>query len=88
MPKLSPISSAFPSSWPATPARLKQIEREAKIIAAQLIERRFSWANYLAPAAECWQETVPLADRLTQFKAYLMAQPCVAVAAMASRKTA
>ncbi|MFQ4135210.1 site-specific integrase [Nodosilinea sp. PGN35] len=85
--KTRPHQQRIPLRLPATPGGLKQIEREAKVIAAQLIERRFSWANYLAPAAEDQPETVPLAERVAQFETHLMAQPGVDVAAMASRKT-
>ncbi|MEA5450557.1 site-specific integrase [Leptolyngbya sp. CCNP1308] len=85
--KTRPHQQRIPLKLPATPAGLKQIEREAKVIAAQLIERRFSWANYLSPAEESPPETVPLADRVAQFEAHLGARPAVDVAALASRKT-
>lgn len=85
--KTRPHQQRIPLKLPATPAGLKQIEREAKVIAAQLIERRFIWANYLDPAAENQPEMVPLADRVAQFEAHLMAQPCADIAALASRKT-
>jgi len=39
----------IPLGLPATKAGLKQIEQEAKVIAARLIERRFDWRHYLQP---------------------------------------
>jgi len=39
----------IPLGLPATKAGLKQIEQEAKVIAARLIERRFDWRDYLQP---------------------------------------
>ena len=37
----------IPLGLPATKAGLKQIEQDAKVIAARLIERTFAWADYL-----------------------------------------
>lgn len=85
--KTRPHQQRIPLKLPATQAGLKQIEREAKVIAAQLIERRFSWANYVSPVEESLLETMPLADRVAQFEAHLGARPAADVAALASRKT-
>jgi hypothetical protein len=84
--KTRPYQQRIPLGLPATSAGLKQIEQEAKVIAAQLIERRFSWTRYLAPEAEA-SDTLPLADRVTQFEAHIMAQAGSNTAALASRKT-
>lgn len=85
--KTRPHQQRIPLKLPATPAGLKQIEREAKVIAAQLIERRFSWANYLAQVEEPDPETVPLGERMAQFEAEMLARSGPGVAALASRKT-
>ncbi|MBE9137950.1 site-specific integrase [Nodosilinea sp. LEGE 07088] len=84
--KPRPHQQRIPLGLPATPAGLKQIEQQAKVIAAQLIERRFDWASYLAPQAEA-ADTMPLADRVAQFEAHMMAHAGSDIAALASRKT-
>ncbi|HEY9761391.1 MAG TPA: site-specific integrase [Trichocoleus sp.] len=45
--RLKPYQQRIPLSIPATKAGLKQIEQDAKVIAAKLIERTFSWQDYL-----------------------------------------
>jgi integrase len=85
--KTRPHQQRIPLGLPATPAGLKQIEQDAKVIAAQLIERRFSWAEYLAQAEVRSPETMPLEERIAQFKTHVMARPSPDVAALASRKT-
>lgn len=45
--RLKPHQQRLPLGLPATKAGLKQIEQEAKVIAARLIERTFSWQDYL-----------------------------------------
>ncbi|XGB42982.1 MAG: hypothetical protein LVS60_03975 [Nodosilinea sp. LVE1205-7] len=56
---------------PATPAGLKQIEQEAKVIAGQLIQRNFSWHPYLEIANPVAAETIPLGERINQFHHHL-----------------
>ena len=85
--KTRPHQQRIPLGLPATPAGLKRIERDAKVIAAQIIERRFSWDDYLAPAAASQVETLPLAEQVAQFKDHLMAHHGPGAAALASRKT-
>lgn len=85
--KTRPHQQRIPLKLPATPAGLKQVEREAKVIAAQLIERRFSWANYLTQAEETAPEIVPIEERIAQFEAEMLARSGPGVAALASRKT-
>ncbi len=85
--KTRPHQQRIPLKLPATAAGLKQIEREAKIIAAQLIERRFSWADYLSQAEDAQAESLPLADRIAQFEADVLARVGPGAAALASRKT-
>lgn len=45
--RLKPYQQRIPLGIPATKAGLKQIEQDAKVIAAKLIERTFSWQDYL-----------------------------------------
>lgn len=45
-PKLRPYQQRLSLGIPATPAGLKQIEQEVKIIAAQLIQNQFDWREY------------------------------------------
>lgn len=85
--KTRPHQQRIPLKLPATQAGLKQIEREAKIIAAQLIERRFSWADYLPQAEAPCPEGVPLVDQIAQFEAEILGRSGPGVAALASRKT-
>ncbi|MGB3294762.1 MAG: site-specific integrase, partial [Phormidesmis sp.] len=44
-PKLRPSQQRIPLGLPAHKAGLKQIERTAKVIAAQLIENTFDWQD-------------------------------------------
>ncbi|HZG37160.1 MAG TPA: site-specific integrase [Nodosilinea sp.] len=86
-PKTRPYQQRIPLKLPATPAGLKQIEREAKVIAAQLIERRFSWADYLPQTEAAQPESLPLAECIAQFEADVLARSGPGAAALASRKT-
>lgn len=85
--KARPHQQRIPLKLPATAAGLRQIEREAKVIAAQLIERRFSWASYLSQEEETSPESLPLPDCIARFEAHILAQRRPGVAALASRKT-
>jgi integrase len=85
--KTRPHQQRLPLGLPATPAGLKQIERDAKVIAAQLIERRFIWADHLPEAAPPAPDSLPWADRIARFEAHILAQGGPDVAALASRKT-
>ncbi|HIK44319.1 MAG TPA: site-specific integrase [Leptolyngbyaceae cyanobacterium M65_K2018_010] len=82
-----PHQQRIPLGLPATKAGLKQIEQEAKVIAARLIERRFSWADYLPTPEPVDPETVPLEEQVAQFQAHLLHCPGADVAAQASLKT-
>lgn len=44
--RLRPYQQRLSLGIPATPAGLKQIEQEAKIVAAQLIQNQFDWREY------------------------------------------
>ncbi|MEM6425588.1 MAG: site-specific integrase [Cyanobacteria bacterium P01_D01_bin.128] len=45
--RLRPYQQRIPLGIPATKAGLKQIEQQAKVIAAELIQQTFDWRNYL-----------------------------------------
>ncbi len=85
--KNRPHQQRIPLGLPATPTGLKQIEQDAKVIAAQLIERRFSWATYLPQAEPAPADELPLVERVAQFETHLMAQHGPAPAVRASRKS-
>jgi len=53
---------------PATIAGLKQAEQEAKIIAAQLIQKRFNWREYLNVTGEGRLQDLSLAQQLRAFE--------------------
>ncbi|OLP19576.1 integrase [Leptolyngbya sp. 'hensonii'] len=44
--RLRPYQQRVPLGLPATSAGLKQAEQEAKIVAAQLLQKSFDWRNY------------------------------------------
>ncbi|MEL7512791.1 MAG: site-specific integrase, partial [Cyanobacteria bacterium J06554_3] len=50
-PRLKAYQQRIPLGLPANKAGLKQIEKTAKVIAAQLIENTFDWQDYLGPVA-------------------------------------
>jgi integrase len=85
-PKTRPHQQRIPLKLPATPTGLKQVEQEAKVIAAQLIERRFSWAEYLAAEAPA-PMALPLEEAIAQFKQHILDQRGPEAAALAARKT-
>ncbi|NJL45018.1 MAG: site-specific integrase [Leptolyngbyaceae cyanobacterium SM2_3_12] len=85
--KTSSHQQRIPLGLPATKAGLRQIEQEAKVIAARLIERTFDWHQYLPQAEPLLPEDVSLEERVAQFKAEVMARYCPNVAAQAGLKT-
>jgi len=71
---------------PATKAGLKQIEQEAKVIAARLIERRFDWADYL-PVETSSAESLNLDHRISLFQDHFYHRDGTEIAAQSSLKT-
>ncbi len=53
---------------PATKPGLKQIEQEAKVIAAQLIQKSFSWHDYLAASGGKRLSQLELAEQIQAFE--------------------
>jgi integrase len=69
-PKLRAHQQRVPLGLPATKAGLKQIEKTAKVIAAQLIENTFAWQDYLGPIAGLKRSSADLAEQIAAFEVY------------------
>ncbi|MEL7494767.1 MAG: site-specific integrase [Cyanobacteria bacterium J06554_11] len=69
-PKLRAYQQRIPLGIPATKAGLKQIEKTAKVVAAQLIERTFDWRDYLGPIAGLSRAGADLSAQLDAFEMY------------------
>lgn len=72
--RLHPYQQRLSLGIPATPAGLKQIEQDAKVIAAQLITREFRWSDYQLTASGTRLSQVSLAEQLEAFEAYFFTQ--------------
>lgn len=73
-PKLRPYQQRVPLGIPAHKAGLKQIEKTAKVIAAQLIENTFDWQDYLGPGAGLKRVGADLSAQIEAFQAYFFQQ--------------
>jgi integrase len=73
-PKLRPYQQRIPLGLPATKAGLKQIEQEAKVIAAHLIQKTFDWRHYLGAAAGLRLNQADLATKVQAFEQFFLAQ--------------
>lgn len=73
--RLRPYQQRLSLGIPATPAGLKQIEQEAKVVAAQLIQDKFDWREYLtfADGKRLSQQT--LNQQIVAFEQYFFQQP-------------
>ncbi|MBE9063065.1 site-specific integrase [cf. Phormidesmis sp. LEGE 11477] len=69
-PRLRAYQQRIPLSLPANKSGLKQIEKTAKVIAAQLIENTFNWQDYLGPMAGLKRSGVNLATQIAAFEVY------------------
>lgn len=74
-PRLRPYQQRLSLGIPATPTGLKQIEQEAKIVAAQLIQNKFDWREYLTftDGKRLSQQT--LSQQIEAFEQYFFGQP-------------
>jgi integrase len=72
-PRLRPHQQRISLNLPATSAGLKQAEQEAKVIAAQLIQRTFDWRHYSNLEGRLRQMDLP--QTLEAFEHYFFAQP-------------
>ncbi|MEL6470297.1 MAG: site-specific integrase [Cyanobacteria bacterium J06623_4] len=68
--KLRAYQQRIPLGIPATKAGLKQIEKTAKVVAAQLIERTFDWRDYLGPVAGLARAGADLSAQIDAFETY------------------
>ena len=66
--KTKPYQQRIPLGLPATKAGLKQIEREAKVIAGRLIERSFDWSEYLPQEPTLAQQFPTMGEMVEQFR--------------------
>ncbi|MCU0550619.1 MAG: site-specific integrase [Leptolyngbya sp. Prado105] len=73
--KLRPYQQRLSLGIPATPAGLKQIEQEAKIIAAQLIQNQFDWREYLTFTDGKRLSQQDLSQQVTAFEQHFFSQP-------------
>ena len=72
--RLRPYQQRIPLGAPATKAGLQQIEQDAKVIAAQLIQKTFDWRNYLGnPGGKPLSQT-KLSEKIQAFKQYFLSQ--------------
>lgn len=67
-PRLRSHQQRIPLGLPATKAGLKQIEQEAKLIAARLIQNSFDWRDYLGPVAALHRAGASLEEQLAAFR--------------------
>ena len=68
--RLRAYQQRIPLSIPANKAGLKQVEKTAKVIAAQLIENTFSWQDYLGPIAGLKRTGADLATQIAAFEVH------------------
>lgn len=73
--RLRPYQQRLSLGIPATPAGLKQIEQEAKIVAAQLIQDQFDWQEYLSFTDGKRLSQQSLSQQIEAFEQYFFDQP-------------
>jgi integrase len=69
--RLRPHQQRLSLSLPATPAGLKQIEQQAKLIAADILRDQFSWKDYRTDGRRLDQ--LQLHEQITAFEAHFFA---------------
>jgi hypothetical protein len=69
-PRLRPYQQRIPVGLPAHKAGLQQIEKNAKVIAAQLIENTFDWHDHLGPTAGLKLSGVSLKEQIAAFERF------------------
>jgi integrase len=72
-PRLKAYQQRIPLGLPATKAGLKQIEQEAKVIAAKLIQKTFDWRDYLGPGAGLRLTSASLREKVSLFEQHFFA---------------
>ncbi|MEB3360042.1 MAG: site-specific integrase [Synechococcales bacterium] len=73
--RLKPHQQRLSLGLPATPAGVKQAEQQAKIIAAQLIQRTFDWRDYLPLAGGQRLCEMDVAQKIDAFRQDFFNQP-------------
>lgn len=84
--RLRPYQQRLSLGLPATTAGLKQAEQEAKVIAAQLIQKNFDWRSYVNLPGWGRLQTLALPDQIQAFEQQFLSQP-ERVKKLASTKT-
>lgn len=85
--RLRPYQQRLSLGIPATPAGLKQIEQEAKIVAAQLIQNKFDWQEYLSFSDGKRLSQQTLNQQMAAFEAYFFQQPHRSINPAATKTT-
>ena len=66
--RLNPHQQRIPIDLPATVAGLKQAEQQAKVVAAELIQKTFDWKNYMPIAGGGRLSQMNLPEKLEAFR--------------------
>ena len=77
----------IPLGLPATKAGLKQIEQEAKVIAARLIEKTFDWNQYLPNSPPQALGSGTMAEKIAAFEQTIVCPPRGDVKDLAAART-
>ncbi|WNZ47258.1 site-specific integrase [Leptolyngbya boryana CZ1] len=85
--KLRPYQQRLSLGIPATTAGLKQIEQEAKIVAAQLIQNQFDWREYLSFTDGKRLSQQDLSQQIAAFEQDFLNQPERAINPAATKTT-
>jgi len=82
--KTKPHQQRIPLGIPATKAGLKQIEQDAKVIAARLIERTFNWTDYLPQEPTLPEQYPTPGDMVEHFRRQMLERSVAHEAARAA----
>ncbi len=73
--RLRPYQQRLSLGLPATKQGLKQVEQEAKVIAAQLIQKSFSWHDYLSGQGGKRLSQLELTEQIQAFERAFFSSP-------------
>jgi integrase len=73
--RLNPYQQRISLNLPATNSGVKQAEQEAKIIAAQLIQKTFDWREHLPVMNGKRLHQMDVAEKLQAFEQHFLSQP-------------
>jgi hypothetical protein len=85
--RAKPYQQRLPLGMPATKAGLKQIEQDAKVIAARLIERTFRWEDYLPQTPPPGQQFPTVGEMVDEFHRQMTDRPAMDDAARAAQQS-